>query len=57
VLRRLREITADVISELSAADPQARRVAESYQTFQRDVRSWGDISTVAYLEASALDRG
>jgi len=57
VLRRLREITVDVISELSAADPQARRVAESYQTFQRDVRSWGEISTVAYLEASALDRG
>lgn len=49
VIKRLAEISADVISELAYKDPLARKISDSYSEFYKKSREWLDISERAYL--------
>jgi TRAP-type mannitol/chloroaromatic compound transport system substrate-binding protein len=44
LLAQLKTLTAEVIEELAAADPDVARVAESYTNFQAKGNAWRDIS-------------
>jgi TRAP-type mannitol/chloroaromatic compound transport system substrate-binding protein len=49
VLARLRELSNEVVREISGDDPFAGRVYESFQNFRSQVTAWDDISERAYL--------
>ena len=49
VIKRLAEISADVISDLGYTDPLARKIYDSYNNFLKKSRTWLDISERAYL--------
>ncbi|MCB0346477.1 MAG: TRAP transporter substrate-binding protein [Bdellovibrionales bacterium] len=50
-LKRMRELTKEVIAELTASDPLAKEVYSSYSTFQQQIRRWAEISEQAYAES------
>jgi len=52
VMRALREITTEVINELSQNDPRVEKVWNSYQAFMNEARSWQEISEQAYMEST-----
>lgn len=49
VLRRLRELTAEVLRELAAADPFSKRVYESYADFQHRAGDYAARTEKAYF--------
>ena len=51
VLARLQQISAEVVAEMAASDPQVDEVYQSYQTFRDNVENYHHISEQAYLEA------
>jgi TRAP-type mannitol/chloroaromatic compound transport system substrate-binding protein len=51
VLVKLRQISADVVAEMAAADPQVDEVYQSFRAFLRNVTQYHRISEQAYLEA------
>ena len=56
VLKRLRELSDEVVAEIAEADEQARKVYESFSAFRDDVQAWHDISERAYLNARSPDK-
>ncbi len=52
VLNRLRKLTEEVITELSAADSAAAEVYRSYKAFQEQIRPWAKVSEEAYSKSS-----
>jgi len=54
VLRRLKELSHEVIEEIAGRDPMFRRVSESYRSFQKKSNGWMKVSELAYLNARAL---
>ena len=54
VLKKLHEISNEVIEEVVSKDPFSRKVHQSYKAFQDSVASWHAISEQAYLDARAL---
>ncbi len=53
VLKRLRELSDEVVAEIAEKDPLSRKVYESFRRFRDKVRAWHDISERAYLDARA----
>ena len=51
VLRRLKELTGNVIADARADDPLTDRVARSYAAFQQESLRWRAVSTDAFLDA------
>ncbi|MEM9182401.1 MAG: TRAP transporter substrate-binding protein [Pseudomonadota bacterium] len=51
VLQYLRQLSLDVVEEIAAADPQFKRVLDSYLAFGEQVRGWNEISEQAYAGA------
>jgi TRAP-type mannitol/chloroaromatic compound transport system substrate-binding protein len=51
VLGRLQQISAEVVAEMAASNPQVDEVYQSYQTFRDNVENYHHISEQAYLEA------
>ena len=49
VLRRLRELSDEVVAGIAGEDPLSRRVYESFTGFRTQVEAWHDISERAYL--------
>jgi TRAP-type mannitol/chloroaromatic compound transport system substrate-binding protein len=54
VLRRLKELTYEVIEELAAKDELVRRVWESQKKFGATVARWSDVSERAYFRARSV---
>ncbi|HWP95174.1 MAG TPA: TRAP transporter substrate-binding protein [Gammaproteobacteria bacterium] len=54
VMRRLHELAREVLADVAARDPFARRVYDSYRAFQDKVTSWHDAAERAYLNMRAL---
>ena len=50
-LRRLKEISDEVVAEIAERDPLSRKVFESYRRFREKVIAWHAISERAYLDA------
>jgi len=51
VLKRLRELSDQVVAEVAAKDELSQRVHASFQAFRDQVVQWSDISARAYLNA------
>jgi len=51
VLARLRELSAEVVSEMAGDDPLAQRIVASYKEFASSVRTYTEISEKAYINA------
>jgi TRAP-type mannitol/chloroaromatic compound transport system substrate-binding protein len=54
VLKRLKELTFEVIEELAAEDEMVRRVWESQKAFGAKVARWSDVSERAYFRARSI---
>ncbi|MGH8620187.1 MAG: TRAP transporter substrate-binding protein [Burkholderiales bacterium] len=48
VLKRLREVTADVLAEADAKDPLTKKVHDSYTAFQKQYNAWAVYSEGEY---------
>lgn len=53
VLRKLRDLSDQVVQEIAEKDPLSRKVYESYAQFRDHAIDWHRISEQAYLEARA----
>lgn len=51
VLKKLRELSNEVVAELAEKDDFTRQVYASYNTFYQQTRKWTNISELAYLKA------
>ena len=54
VLKRLKDLSQEVLREIVDRDPVARRVYESQRAFQDQVERWHDVSEYAYYQARKL---
>jgi len=54
VLKRLKELSIEVIDEMAAGDELVRRVWDSQRTFGETVSRWSDVSERAYFRARSL---
>jgi TRAP-type mannitol/chloroaromatic compound transport system substrate-binding protein len=54
VIRRLRELSQQVLEELAADDEDFGRVYASYSAFQRSAAPWIDISERAFVESRGI---
>lgn len=54
VLKKLRVISEEVVAELAAKDPLAKKIYDSVVTFRNQVSRWGEISELAFLKARSL---
>jgi TRAP-type mannitol/chloroaromatic compound transport system substrate-binding protein len=50
VIARLHEVSTEVLAETGAADPQTKRIYESYTAFAKAAREYHALSEQAYLE-------
>ena len=55
ILRAMGKASGEVVAEIAASDPFARRVYESFIAFRKASRRWANISEGAYLNARELD--
>jgi TRAP-type mannitol/chloroaromatic compound transport system substrate-binding protein len=51
VLKKLRQISEEVVAEIARKDEFSNKVYVSYQKFLKQAREWTDISEMAYLKA------
>jgi TRAP-type mannitol/chloroaromatic compound transport system substrate-binding protein len=51
VLRELRRVSEEVVTEIANKDPFSRKVFDAYSKFRDQARRWGDISELTYLKA------
>ena len=51
VLNLLRELSAEVIQEITEKDPMSKKVYESFAKMQKQVGTWGTISEKAYYDS------
>ena len=54
VLRQLRAYTREIMAELSARDPRAARIYESFSAYRKRAEQWTRISETAYLNSREL---
>ncbi len=54
VLKKLMQITKDVIAGMAASDPMAKKVETSYSRFRASARAWSDIGEYAMAQALRL---
>jgi TRAP-type mannitol/chloroaromatic compound transport system substrate-binding protein len=54
VLKALREISRDVVTEIGSADALSRKIHASYQQFRASIADWSDISERAVLNSRGL---
>lgn len=54
VLIKLRTISEEVVSEMVAREPMARKIYASFDKFRRQVIEWEKVSEQAYLRARSL---
>ncbi|MDX1811210.1 MAG: TRAP transporter substrate-binding protein DctP, partial [Gammaproteobacteria bacterium] len=54
VLKKLHEISNEVVAEMAAKDKFVKKVYESVQSFQQQAIEWHNISERAYLNARSL---
>ncbi len=54
VLRRLRDLSHEVVAEIADKDELSRRTYASFQAFREQVMSWSSISEQAYLNARSM---
>lgn len=54
VLKKLKEISAEVLAEIAGQDPMSKKVYDSFIAFREDQTSWSEISERAYLNARIL---
>ncbi|MDX1455399.1 MAG: TRAP transporter substrate-binding protein [Gammaproteobacteria bacterium] len=51
VMRRLRELSEELVAEMAAEDPLVAEVAESFRNFKAPVMAWHEISEEAFYKA------
>ena len=51
VVRKLRQISRDVVAEVASRDPFSKKVYDSYEAFYQAAKGWSDISELAYMQA------
>jgi TRAP-type mannitol/chloroaromatic compound transport system substrate-binding protein len=54
VMRRLKQLTTEVIADVRTNDALTDRVADSYTGFQRQSLRWRSVSTDAFLDARSI---
>ncbi len=54
VLKRLKEVSDEVIAEVAAKDELTGRVYESFKSFREQAIAWHDVSELAYYNARKL---
>ena len=54
VLKKLLDLSQDVVAELADSDAMARRVHDSVMNFKQQVSAWHRLSEQAFLRARAL---
>ncbi|BCX88469.1 hypothetical protein MIN45_P0838 [Methylomarinovum tepidoasis] len=54
VLRTLHRLADQVVEEIAAGDPFARKVYDSYRSFHRQVSAWSGIAEYAFMRARSL---
>ncbi|MBF0187328.1 MAG: TRAP transporter substrate-binding protein [Magnetococcales bacterium] len=54
VLKRLKQLSDDVVAEIAANDPISQEIYSSYKKFRDQAVSWHAVSEQAYLNARAL---
>jgi len=54
VLKKLRELSDEVVAEVAAKDPMSKKVYDSFKSFRDQAIAWHDVSERAYLNARAL---
>ncbi|MBF0284091.1 MAG: TRAP transporter substrate-binding protein [Magnetococcales bacterium] len=54
VLRRLKQLSNEVLAEVAASDPLAKKVYESFKAFRDQAAAWHRVSELAYLTAREL---
>ncbi len=51
VLKKLRELSDQVVAELARKDQDAKRIFESFRRFREQAMAWSELSDLAYLQA------
>ena len=51
VLKRLRELSDEVVAEIAERDAFSRKVYDSFRSFREQAREWHTVSELAYLQA------
>jgi len=54
VLKRLKSLSSEVVEEIAAGDPFARKVYDSFDQFRIKVSTWSGIAEQAFMRARAL---
>ncbi|MDH5599742.1 MAG: TRAP transporter substrate-binding protein [Gammaproteobacteria bacterium] len=54
VLRKLRNISDEVVAELAVKDATAKRIYSSFKIYREQVNAWHEISEKAFMRARAL---
>ncbi|MEH6625506.1 MAG: TRAP transporter substrate-binding protein DctP [Motiliproteus sp.] len=54
VLKRLKQLSEQVVADEAAKDPLSKKVYESFSTFKQQVEEWHGLSEMAYLNARSL---
>ncbi len=55
VLNEFRKLTDEVLEEVSAKDPMAKKVNANFKNFKKDQDNWGFISERAYYQYMAAN--
>ena len=55
VIRKLRELSAEVVAEEAANDPMSAKVYKSFKAFNEQVLEWSRVSEQAFLEARTME--
>jgi len=54
VLKKLRDLSDEVVAEIAAKDAMGKKVYESFKAFRDQARAWHDVSELAYYNARNL---
>ncbi|MGR9117197.1 MAG: TRAP transporter substrate-binding protein [Gammaproteobacteria bacterium] len=54
VLKKLKQISDEVVAELASQDSNANKIYTSVSEFRKQVTRWGDISELAFLKARSV---
>ena len=54
VLKKLRDLSEEVVAEIAAKDKMGQKVYNSFKAFREQARAWHDVSELAYYNARNL---
>ena len=54
VLKKLRDLSDEVVAEIAAKDEMGKKVFNSFKAFREQARAWHDVSELAYYNARNL---